>query len=165
MNYRNNGAIGALLDEYEKAISELKTVIKPLSHAQLTEIVDPETTDEDCRSIQTILSHVLRSGYYYAITCRKWKGEEVEYPQNALLNSSLEYIAALDEMFIYNENLFKDYPSIKLEEYKAEKKMLTRWGQLYDVEQIYEHAIVHILRHRRQIERFIIKQNERQPID
>jgi len=29
------------------------------------------------------------------------------------------------------------------------------WGAHYDMEQLLEHAIVHILRHRRQIERFL----------
>ena len=34
-------------------------------------------------------------------------------------------------------------------------KMRVRWGPVYDLEQMLEHAIVHILRHRRQIERFL----------
>ena len=29
------------------------------------------------------------------------------------------------------------------------------WGPTYDVEQLLEHAIVHVLRHRRQIEKFM----------
>jgi hypothetical protein len=29
------------------------------------------------------------------------------------------------------------------------------WGPVYDLEQMLEHAIVHVLRHRRQIERFL----------
>jgi hypothetical protein len=32
--------------------------------------------------------------------------------------------------------------------------MMTSWGQLYDIEQLMEHAIVHVLRHRRQIEQY-----------
>jgi uncharacterized damage-inducible protein DinB len=31
--------------------------------------------------------------------------------------------------------------------------MPSRWGVTYDLEQLLEHAIVHLLRHRRQIER------------
>ena len=31
----------------------------------------------------------------------------------------------------------------------------SRWGVRYDLEQLLEHAVVHILRHRRQIEKFI----------
>ena len=155
--YRNQGAVGALLDEYEKAIADLKKVIVPLSFTQLTTIVDSETEDRDCRSIQTILSHVVRSGYGYAIYVRKWKGEDVAFRENILLDSTDLYIKELDEMFAFNEQLFKDYPDLKIEEFEESKKIHVRWKQTYDVEQLFEHAIVHVLRHRRQIERFLLK--------
>jgi len=32
-----------------------------------------------------------------------------------------------------------------------------RWGQSYDLEQLLEHAIVQVLRHRRQIERLLVQ--------
>lgn len=153
-NYRNNGAIGALLDEYEKSIIELKNVILNLTTPELTKIVDAETKDEDCKSIQTILSHVVESGYTYVIEIRKSLGENINYTSKNLLSSTHEYAVALDKMFAYNEKLFEDYPNIKLEEYDSTKKFEVRWGQKYDVDQIFEHAIVHILRHRRQIEKF-----------
>ena len=155
--YRDKGETGAILDEYEKSINELKQVINNISNIDLIEIVDHNTKDEHCKSIQTILAHVVRAGYTYAIEIRKWMGETIDYKDIQLLNSSEEYIKALDLMFEYNEKLFKDYPNIKFEENDSSKKMLVRWGQKYDVEQLLEHAIVHILRHRRQIERFKIK--------
>ena len=34
--------------------------------------------------------------------------------------------------------------------------MLSPWGVTYNLEQLLEHAIVHILRHRRQIEKFML---------
>lgn len=159
--YRNNGAIGALLDEYEKSIDELKEVISGVTPRELTIIVDGDTKDSDCRSIQTILSHVVESGYTYVIEIRKWLGEEISYAKKVRLASSQQYEIALDEMFGYNETLFEDYPSIQLEEYDVTKKVEVRWGQKYDVEQMLEHAIVHILRHRRQIERFKLRLAER----
>jgi CRISPR/Cas system-associated exonuclease Cas4 (RecB family) len=155
--YRTNGAIGALLDEYEKSVNELKEVILNLTTFELTKIVDEETKDEDCRSIQTILSHVVESGYTYVIEIRKSLGENVNYMSKELLSSTNEYAIALEKMFAYNEKLFEDYPNIKLEAYDSSGKFKVRWGQIYDVEQIFEHAIVHILRHRRQIERFKLK--------
>jgi len=155
--YRTNGAIGALLDEYEKSVHELKKVILNLNTSELKKIVDKETEDEDCKSIQTILSHVVQSGYTYVVEIRKSLGENVSYFSKELLSSTNEYAVALEKMFAYNEKLFEDYPNIKLEEYDSSKKFKVRWGQIYDVEQIFEHAIVHILRHRRQIERFKLK--------
>lgn len=155
--YRNNGAIGALLDEYERALLELKEVIIPLSNEQMTTIVDTITKDEDCKSIQTILAHIISSGYNYAIETRNWLDENVDYKKSKSLNSVSEYVEELDNMFTYNVQLFSDYPNLKLEEKDNEKKILVKWEQHYDVDQLYEHAIVHILRHRRQIERFIIR--------
>lgn len=156
-NYRDNGAIGAILDEYERAILELIDLIAPINSSELTTIVDSKTKDLDCQSIQTILSHVVHSGYAYAIYIRKSKGEEIDFPDKVLLSTVQAYQQAISEMFKANEQLFVDYPDLKLEEHDSAKKMLTNWGQRFDAEQILEHAIVHILRHRRQIERFLLK--------
>ena len=159
LNYRDNGAIGALLDEYEKAINELIVVIKNISNVQLSIIVDHQTKDEDCRSIQTILTHVVRAGYAYATYARNHQGENLSFQKPNHLDSSNKYVIALKEMFRFTEALFEDYPNITLEETDNSSKMLVSWGQFYDVEQLMEHAIVHILRHRRQIERFVTKSN------
>ncbi len=158
--YRDNGAIGALLDEYEKAINELKSLIKPLDNDTIATIIDNKTNDADCRSIQTILSHVVASGYTYVVYLRRGLGESVDFRQKQKLDTAQEYIDALNKMFKFNEAFFRDYPDYDLEEYNIEKKILTRWGQRYDGDQIIEHAIVHILRHRRQIERFLLKLNQ-----
>ncbi len=155
--YRNNGAIGAILDEYERAVQDLKNVLKTVTPSELIAIVDDKTADEDCRSIQTVLTHVVRSGYGYATYIRRTQGESLNFPERILLNNLADYNDALDKMFAYNVQLFADYPDVALEVFDANKKILVNWGQLYDIEQLIEHAIVHILRHRRQIERFIIK--------
>lgn len=153
--YRNNGTIGALLDEYERAVQDLKDVLKTVASSELQAIVDDKTADADCRSIQTVLTHVVRSGYGYATYIRRQQGESLDFPERQLLFSISDYHDALDKMFAYNVQLFEDYPNITLEEINADKKILVNWGQLYDIEQLMEHAIVHILRHRRQIERFL----------
>lgn len=33
----------------------------------------------------------------------------------------------------------------------------TRWGVAYNIEQLLEHATVHVLRHRRQFDKFLLK--------
>ncbi len=151
------GAIAALLDEYKKATDELKEVIRDVSDEELRVIVDTQTEDTDCRSIQTILRHVVRAGYNYVVAIRIWQGEEIDYRTPNISNSAAQYNNALDAMYDFNEKLFLDYPNLPLEEYDEEKKIISRWGQRYDVEQMYEHAIVHILRHRRQIAAFKVK--------
>ncbi len=44
----------------------------------------------------------------------------------------------------------KDWDDIR----QAAVRFESRWKQPYDIEQMLEHAIVHILRHRRQLERW-----------
>lgn len=158
--YRNNGAIGALLDEYEKAIIELQSLLKEVSNAELSTIVNKDTKDKDCESIQSILNHVLQSGYLYAVEIRNHQGENLSYHNLESYNTINVYLSSLHDMFTYNEKLFQDYPHIQLVEKDNSKKIKVRWGQYYDVEQLMEHAIVHILRHRRQIEKFVLKLRE-----
>ncbi|MBL7817835.1 MAG: DinB family protein [Saprospiraceae bacterium] len=155
--YRNNGAIGALLDEYERALRDMKTVIETVTPTELTTIADTVTKDPDCLSIQTVLAHVVRSGYGYAIYIRNHAGERLPFCETHLLDSSEAYNQAIDAMFAYNVQVFDDYPNMDIEELDDSKKIVTRWGQRFDAEQLLEHAIVHILRHRRQIERFLVK--------
>jgi uncharacterized damage-inducible protein DinB len=151
------GAIGALLDEYERAIDDLKFVLIDVSDEELTTIVDAETTDEDCRSIQTIIGHVVRAAYGYATYIYKHLGENYDFKTTLLRATSQEYCDDIDAAFQFNVALFEKYPNLNLEEFENDKKILTRWGQIFDYDQLLEHAIVHILRHRRQIERFKIK--------
>lgn len=155
--YRDNGAIGALLDEYERSLGHLIDTIIPVDDSALATIVDRDTDDEDCRSIQTILTHVVQAGYTYAIEMRKGQGEKLAYRDKIFYPDAQSYIEALQTMFAYTESVFDDYPNIKLESFVEEEKIVVRWGQRYDVEQLMEHAIVHILRHRRQIERFLLR--------
>ena len=127
--FRNNGAIGALLDEYEKTLFELEKVISEVTPEELVKVADTTTKDPECKSIQTVLTHIIGSGYCYAVIIRKHFGEKAEYKDGIVLDSVAEYLEELQNMFQYNVQLFEDYPTIKLEEYDNEKKILVRWGQ------------------------------------
>ncbi len=45
---------------------------------------------------------------------------------------------------------------LKDKDFENPEKLTTSWGQKYDLEQLIEHAIVHVMRHRWQIEKFIV---------
>lgn len=151
----HNGAIGALLDEYEKAISELKQLISTVGNEELVEIKDHQTADDSSRSLQSILTHVVSSGYSYCVQIMGHKGVLLERPPKHLYQSALEYQHALDEMFRFNDRYISTIKEHEVEQLENDKKITSTWGQLYDIEQMMEHAIVHVLRHRRQINRFI----------
>lgn len=147
-SYRKNGAIGALLDEYERALLELKESLSNVTD----ELMIIEIDDKDFPTIKSILAHVISAGHNYAMSIRQQQ-EGINLKAGS---APEDYIDALNEMFAYTERVFNDYPDMALEEKEQEKKILVSWGQYYDVEQLMEHAIVHIMRHRRQIERRLL---------
>ena len=147
------GAIGALMDEYERAAIELKNLIAKISDSDFLKIVDPDSKDEDCRSVQTIISHVINSGYSYSNYIRNWYGAAQNSPARRLYDKK-EFANELEQMLDYSiETLQDKWQFSDVEIMKV--KIIVRWGPQYDLEQLLEHAIVHILRHRRQIEKFI----------
>lgn len=153
--YRTNGAAGAFMDIYENVLEELKYIISDINTDELKHISDPLTKDVNCRSIQTVLSHVVKAGHNYVIAIRNNLGEENTFHEIILLDNIPEYISAMDELIRITENLFNDYPHLQLEVLNNDDKIVSRWGQQYDPEQLLEHAIVHVMRHQRQIERFL----------
>ncbi len=160
MNTGNNkGAVNALLDEYAKAIAALQAVLQPIDELQLASIADAETGNPDCRSIQTVLAHVVRSGFSYCVYIRNSRGLDDIRPEKIPRISAAEYIHDLDRVMVYTRETFTDIVDEELEVFDVDKKMHTTWEQDYDIEQMMEHAIVHILRHRRQVERFLLRLN------
>jgi uncharacterized damage-inducible protein DinB len=133
----------------------LIAVIKPLASKEILVIRDDKTTNENCRSIQTILTHVVYAGYGYTNFIETHFGSKQERRSKKLFENAHEYIEDLKGMFDYCKIFFIEHSDIPLEEYNPSKKILTHWGQVYDIDQMMEHAIVHVLKHRRQIERFL----------
>lgn len=153
------GAIAALIDEYKKAVDELILVIEPISQQRLLKTIEPVSSNTDCISIQTILTHVTASMFSYAVYIENSIGLETLRPERLQFDEVAPYISRLREALKYNEDFFNSNPDITMEEFDQSKKINTRWGQQYDVEQMLEHAIVHILRHRRQIKNALIHFN------
>jgi uncharacterized damage-inducible protein DinB len=151
-SYRS-GAIGALMDEYERAAAELTRLVQQIPDDDFTRIVDSQTKDEDCRSVQTIMSHVVRAAYGYADYLREQLSITSARPQPKLL-SRQESLEELDAALQYTIQTLEGRWEMSAEEISG-IVIKTRWGVVYDMEGLLEHAIVHLLRHRRQIEKFI----------
>lgn len=151
-NYRKGG-VGAMMDEYERAAWEIRDLTERISEEDFVRIVDPETNDESCRSVQTIMSHVVRAGYSYANYIRK-EFSTAREPRPERLLAHGEMPEQIDAMLRYTVETLEGRWEMPEEEISA-PAMKTSWGVTYDLEQLLEHAIVHVLRHRRQIEKFI----------
>lgn len=147
------GAAGAMMDEYERATGELTRIMESISDEEFERIRDTQTEDDDCRSIQTIMRHVIRAGYGYAGYMRDaWGMERGERWDKTV--SRAETLQHLPAMLGYMTATLEVHWNISDKESNS-LQMRTRWGVTYDFEQLFEHAIVHVLRHRRQIERFL----------
>ena len=150
--YRS-GAVGALMDEYERAASELARLVERIPDDDFTRVVDTQTQDEDCRSVQTIMSHVVGAAYGYADYLREQLSVESTRPPRRLL-SRRESLEQLQAALRYTVETLEGRWEMSAEEISA-IVIKSRWGAIYDADGLLEHAIVHILRHRRQIEKFI----------
>jgi uncharacterized damage-inducible protein DinB len=122
-------------------------------------IIDVQTADENCRSVQGILTHVVSSGFGYATSIHNLKGHGKQRPVKIFHLSVKEYQDDLNAVLTFTEDVLKEFNDQELEQLDNSLKIKTGWGQLYDLEQLMEHAIVHILRHRRQLEKIKNRMN------
>lgn len=154
-NQYRPGALGALMDEMERASLDLISIVENLPEEQFNMILDDKTEDEDCRSVKTIMTHVIRSGYGYANAVRRafqiqitGEGRPAENPQSA--------IKLFNEMLLYTAQTLEGRWHMSYDEIDN-TFVISRSGKKYDLEGILEHAVCHILRHRRQIEKLLSK--------
>ncbi len=115
-------------------------------------ILDSETKDEDCKSIKSICEHVVNAGYGYSTYLpQNYTNLDSMRPRVSCL-SVQEVEEAMWEMFSHIIETANNLSTIE------EKELLTEftvpWKQNYDAEQLLEHAMVHVLRNRRQLEKF-----------
>lgn len=141
------------MDEYERAAAELTRLVRLIPDDDFARVVDAQTEDEDCRSVQTIMSHVVRAAYGYADYIREQLSIASTRPQPKLL-SRQESLEQLEAALRYSIETLDGRWEMSAEEISG-IIIKSRWGAVYDAEGLLEHAIVHLLRHRRQIEKFI----------
>ena len=147
------GAIGALTDEYEKALEELKDLLIKIPDDKFKKVYNKEV-DIDFQSVKNLVTHVIQSGYVYANHIRKRFGNSYVVSEIKITGTEQGTIN-LDRMFEYTVKTFEDKWLLSDDDL-MNTIIKTSWTT-YDLEAIIEHAIVHILRHRLQIEKMIIK--------
>lgn len=146
------GALGALVDEFERATGELVQIVEELTEEQFRTVRDP-AAEEEFRSIQTVVNHVVRAGYAHANHVRV--AFSMDWSPTAVpLGTRRESVNQLSAMLAYMVATLDGRWEMTEEQIEA-VQIKARWGTTYDLEQMLEHAIVHLLRHRRQIARFL----------
>lgn len=148
-----SGAVGALMDEYERAVGELVRVLEGLSVETYELECNPAGAGEGLGSIRAIVGHVAGAGFGYSEMLRiAWSLPRIDRPRGdcALEEAPARLRAMLEHMVLTLDGRWE------LTEAESDAMQIrSRWGPVYDFEQLFEHAIVHILRHRRQIERLL----------
>lgn len=149
------GALGAILDETARAAEDFCHVVERLTLARFDEFrpgSDPNTV-----SLRAICAHTVGAAHRYADYIRKARGlpyVEIYQLDPWELDGPADVRPRLGRAYRYTEEAVDGL----YEATEAEIARLTfpvRWGPTYDPEMILEHGIVHLLRHRRQIERWV----------
>jgi len=148
------GPFGGLMDEYARAADDFCTVVE---HVSAREFKKPrESADPDCRSIQRLCAHALNSARGYANYLRKAQKMAVTVLPTITeddVRSFADIRPMLGEVLRYTEASIGELwnaPDAAI----AALAIRVSWGPTLDPELLLEHAIVHLLRHRRQIERW-----------
>jgi hypothetical protein len=148
------GPFGALMDEYARAADDFCRTIEALPEGALD--WERPSNDPDTASVRWLSAHVCGAARRYADYLRKARGlshEEDFTFEPSQLKTPGDVRTRLVDALRYTEGAIDGL-------YDADEATVTaltfqvRWGPTYDPEMILEHAIVHLLRHRRQIERW-----------
>jgi hypothetical protein len=142
------------MDEYARAAAELCDLLESIPVDQFLE--ERDSPDTDTTSIRAIAAHCVNSAFGYSNAIRRVRGAEIDASgriEKVALSSPAQVRAHLRAALRHTEETL-----VPLVDADAETiiglTFQSRWGQTYDPESILEHGIVHLLRHRRQIERW-----------
>jgi len=148
------GPFGALMDEYARAAEDFCRVIETVPPDLFER--ERESSDPDTRSLRALCTHAVGAAHRYAdyILKARGKGDPGAFQLDpARMAGPMSVRPLLTEMLRYTEDVLDDFY-----EHPDRAESLTfqvRWGPTYDSEMILEHGIVHLLRHRRQVERWL----------
>ncbi len=149
-----SGPFGALMDEYARAAGEFCRVLDTFDGAPFE--AERPSADPDTRSPRAMALHVCGAARRYADYIRKARGlshEERHVPDPATVTAPSGARRLLREALRYTEGALDGLYDAR-EADVAAIKFTVRWGPTHDPETLLEHGIVHLLRHRRQLERW-----------
>jgi CRP-like cAMP-binding protein len=154
----SDGWVGALLDEYARAAGDLCRVVEALPAEEFAR--ERESADPDARSIRAVCEHVASAATGYAHYVRRMQGLPAPLPGSPERRAERRDVPtpdalrpALAEALRGTEEAAEGLRSRTEAELLA-MTLKVSWGAVHDPESILEHAVVHLLRHRRQVERW-----------
>jgi uncharacterized damage-inducible protein DinB len=147
------GMFGALMDEYARAAEDFCRTVEALSTERFLKEIPSE--DPDTVSLRAMCRHAVGASHRYADYILQARGlpfvDRFVLPPEEVLGPA-DVRGALAAAMRHTETALAGW--YEKPELAAEVSFVVRWGPTYDPEMILEHAIVHLLRHRRQVERW-----------
>ncbi len=149
-----SGPFGALMDEYARAAEDFCRVVEGFDSARFA--AERPSNNPNTVSPRAICAHACSAAHRYAHYIRKVRGvdfiDRYELEQSRL-GSPQQVRGLLAEAIVFTEATVE--PLLRATEEEVQALSFTvRWGPRYDPEMILEHAVCHLLRHRRQLERW-----------
>jgi hypothetical protein len=146
---------GALMDEYSRAADDFCRVVETFDAARFDS--EKPGNSPTTRSPRILSAHACGATHRYAHYIRKARGVDFvdRYDVDpSQLASSRDVRPRLVEGITFTESTVEPLRDATDAEVRA-LSFPVRWSpQAYDPEMILEHAICHLLRHRRQLERW-----------
>ena len=142
------------MDEYARAAGEFCGVVESFDPARF--VAERASNNPSTVSPHAICVHVCGAAHRYAHYIRKARGVDFvdRYELDpSRLASPQDVRGLLAEAVIFTEATVEPLLGATEEEIQA-LSFPVRWGPRYDPEMIVEHAVCHLLRHRRQLERW-----------
>ena len=151
-NYRWRGA-RALVLLHEKALREL---LPAWRRAKAARVQLPATRDPSYQSLESLLHHALRAARGYMT----WLCENLGLPDPGI-EQPPEAPTVEQEAERYIEHLLERWrlPLTDVEQARMEAIHMTRWGEAMSLAGMLEHAVMHPLRHRFQLEELLEAQD------
>jgi len=148
------GPFGSLLDEYARAALDFCRVVEGFDAARFAAV--RESRNANTVSPHAICAHVCGAAHRYAHYIRKARGvdfiERYELDPSAI-GSPRDVRPRLTEGIRFTEETLEPLMHATEQEI-LQLTFVVRWGPRYDPEMLMEHAVCHLLRHRRQLERW-----------
>jgi hypothetical protein len=136
-----SGPFGALMDEYARAAEDFCRVVESFDLLRFD--AERPSNNPNTISPRAICLHVIGAAHRYAHYIRKALGVEFVERYEA------------DPARLHSPRDVRGLLLLKATEQEIQAlSFAVRWGPRYDPEMILEHAVCHLLRHRRQLERW-----------
>lgn len=150
-NYKYRGARAMVL-LHEK---QMRECLETWKKAKDLNISLPATEDADYQSLETLMVHILRAARGYMV----WMCKQLELPDPEINPAPApEKVEAEADSYLNHVLECWRSPLAELEEARFNKEYKSNWGVIYCIDAMLEHAVMHPIRHKFQLEELMAKQ-------